>query len=96
MTVAQDGRTIADGAHFLEAVRDEEHGSAALPPLAHHQKDAFRQVGRQGRGDLIQHEELRVAGQRPRQIQHPQHGQRQIADDLAEVDACRDPWFGAI
>ena len=68
-------------------MRDEEHASPPLAPVAHHREDPFRQVGRQRRGDLVEDEELRVLRERAREIEHPEHRQRQVVDELAEIEA---------
>ena len=53
---------------------------------AHHVEDALGEVGRQRRRDLVEDQQLRVARERPREVEHPQQRQRQVERLLGEVD----------
>ena len=57
-----------------------------LAPLAHHREDALGEVGRQRGGDLVEQQQLRIARERAREVDHPQQRQRQVAGQLGEVD----------
>jgi hypothetical protein len=84
--VAQHGGVVADGGDLGEAVRDEQHRAPAAAPLAHHREHALGEVGRQRRGDLVEQQQHGVEGQRARQVEHAQRRQRQLRDELGEVD----------
>ncbi len=74
------------GDHLAEAVGDEERRAAALLLAPHHVEDALGEVGRERGGDLVQDQQLRVARERAREVEHPQQRQRQVGGLLAEVD----------
>ena len=84
--VAEHGRSVAVCDHLPQAVGDEESRPASLLLSLHHREDALRKIGRQGGRDLVQDQELRVARKRPREVEHPEHGQRQVERLLGEVD----------
>ncbi len=86
-TVTQDGAHVAVLTHLGEAVRDEQHGPVALAPPAHHGEHPLGQVGWQGRGDLVEEQQLGVERQGPGQVEHPQERQRHVAHLLAKVEA---------
>ena len=46
---------------------------------AHDREDALGEVGRQRRGDLVEQQQLRVARERAREVDHAQHRQRHVA-----------------
>ena len=58
----------------------------SLALAAHHGEDPLREIGRQRRGDLVKEQQLRVAGERAREVDHPQERQRHVGHELAEVD----------
>ena len=86
-TVAQHGAHVAVLAHLGEAVGDEQHRAVALLPPAHHGEHPLGQVGRQGGGDLVEEQQLRVERQRAGEVEHAQERQRHVAHLLAEVEA---------
>jgi hypothetical protein len=73
--------------HLVEPVRDEQHRPASLALPAHRSENALGEVGRQSGSDLVQHKELRLTRKRASEIDHPEHRQRYISDELVEVDA---------
>ena len=86
MTVAEHRRPIAACDHLGQAVRDEEHRPAALTPVAHHGEHPLGEIGRQRRGDLVEQEQLRIAREGARQIEHAEHRQRHVSGLLRQVD----------
>ena len=86
LAVAQHRRAVAVRDHLTQAVRDEERRAAALLLPAHHVEDALREVGRKGGGDLVEDQQLRLARERARQVDHPQERQRHVERLLPEVD----------
>ena len=50
---------------------------------AHHREHALGEVGRQRGGDLVEQQQLRVARERAREVDHAQQRQRHVADELA-------------
>ena len=86
-TVTQHGAHVAVLAHLGEAVRDEQHRAVALAPPAHHGEHSLGQVRRQGGGDLVEEQQLRVERQGAGEVEHAQERQRHVAHLLAEVEA---------
>ena len=86
--VAEHGRAVAVRDHLAQAVGDEERRAAALLLAAHHVEDALGEVGGERRRDLVQDQELRVAGERAREIDHPQQRQRHVVPP-ARRSRCR-------
>ena len=84
--VAQHGAHVAVLADLGEAVGDEQHGAVALLPPAHHGEHPLGQVGRQGGGDLVEQQQLRVERQGAGEVEHAQERQRHVAHLLAEVE----------
>ena len=52
----------------------------------HDGEDALGEIGRKRGGDLVEDQQLRVARERARQIEHPQERQRHVERLLPEVD----------
>jgi hypothetical protein len=84
--VAQDGAHVAVLADLGQPVGDEQHRPVALLPAAHDGEDPLGQVGGQGGGDLVQHQQLGVEDQGPGQVEHAQEGQGDVADLLVQVE----------
>ena len=72
--------------HLAQAVGDEESRAAALLLAPHHVEDALGEVGGKRGGDLVQDQELRVARERAREVEHSQQRQRHVDRLLVEVD----------
>jgi hypothetical protein len=84
--VAQDRRPITRRDHLLQPVGDEEHRPALLTRVAHDGEDALGEVrGERGR-DLVEEQEPRPPGERPREVDHAEHRERKVAGELREVD----------
>ena len=49
-------------------------------------EDALGQVGRQGGGHLVEHEDVGLDGQRAGQVDDPQRGEGQVAGDVGQVE----------
>ena len=84
--VAEHGGAVAVRDHLAQAVGDEERRAAALLLAPHHVEDALGEVGGKRGGDLVQDQELRVARERAREVEHPQQRQRHVDRLLVEVD----------
>ena len=84
--VAEDRRAVAGLDHLVEPVRDEQHRAARSRGGAHHREHALGEVGGKRGRDLVEQQQLRVARERAREVDHPQHRQRHVADELPEVD----------
>ena len=84
--VTQDGAHVAVLAHLGESVGDEQHRAVALAPAAHHGEHPLGQVGREGGGDLVEKEQLRVERDGASEIEHAQERQGHVAYLLAEVE----------
>ena len=65
-------------------MKSAERPRSRLAP--HHVEDALGQVGRERGGDLVQDQQLRVARERAREVDHPQQRQRHVERLLVEVD----------
>ena len=84
--VAEDGRAIAVCDHLAQAVRDEQGRAPALLLSLHHREDPLGEIRRQRGGDLVEDQELRIARERAREVEHPLHRQRHVQHLLGEVD----------
>ena len=73
-------------AHLGEAVGDEQHGAVALAPPAHHGEHPLGEVRREGGGDLVEEQQLRIERQGPGEVEHAQERQWHVAHLLAEVE----------
>ncbi len=65
---------------------DEQNRSITVPQLPHDIEYVFRLIRRQGGGDLIEHQQLGVTGQRPGQVEQAEHRQRHVAHQQSEID----------
>jgi hypothetical protein len=57
--VAEDRHAVADLVHRVEEVGDEQDRDAVAPELAHDAEQLVGLVGREARGRLVEHEDLR-------------------------------------
>ena len=72
--------------HLAQAVRDEQGRAPALLLSLHHREDPLGEIRRQRGRDLVEDQELRIARERAREVEHPLHRQRHVQHLLAEVD----------
>ncbi len=84
--VPEDGRAIAVCDHLAQAVRDEQGRAPALLLRLHHREDPLGEIRGQRGGDLVEDQELRIARERTREVEHPLHRQRHVQHLLGEVD----------
>ena len=86
LAVAQHGGAVAQRRYLDEAVGNEDHRAAAAALAAHHLQDFFGKVcGQRGR-HLVEQQHVGLDGQRARQIEHAQNGQRDVARGVADVE----------
>ncbi len=78
LAVAQHGGAVAEGADLEEAVGDEDDRLAGLAPPAHDVEHPLGEVGGQGRGHLVEEQDVRVDGQRAREVEDAQDRERQV------------------
>ncbi len=84
--VAEDRRAVAVRDHLAQAVRDEEGGALTLLLPPHHLEDALREVRRERGRDLVEDQELRVARERAREVEHAEYRQRHVERLLRHID----------
>ena len=88
-TVSPSRRTVARSQTAAISIRrwEMKMTERSVPRLAADDLEhPLGQVGRQGRGHLVEHEDVRLDGQRPGEVDDPQRGQRQVADEVGEVE----------
>ena len=85
--IAQHSCAVTQRRNLRHAVGDENDGVASVTPAAHHGVDLLGHIrGKRGR-DLVEEQDRRLGGERPRQIDEAQQRVRQIANELAEIQA---------
>ena len=67
-------------------MRDEDDAAVRASLAPDDLEDSLGQVGRQGGGHLIEHEDMWLDGERPGQIDDPQGGQRELASHVRQVE----------
>ncbi|BCH14072.1 hypothetical protein MesoLjLa_09230 [Mesorhizobium sp. L-2-11] len=65
---------------------NEDHRTAAVALAADDLKHLFGKVGRQSGGHLVEQQNVGLDRQRPRQIEHAQHGKRDVARRVANLE----------
>ena len=86
-SVAQHGRAVAEHGDFGHAMRDEDHARATAAKIPHDLEHALGKIGRQRRGDLVQHQNVRVRRQRAGKIDQAQQSEIDIARHGREINA---------
>ena len=86
LAFAQDGGAVADRSDLDESMRDEDDAAVRASLAPDDLEDSLGQVGRQGGGHLIEHEDMWLDGERPGQIDDPQGGQRELASHVRQVE----------
>ena len=84
--IAQNRGAIAERGHLGDTMRNEDHRIAALAPAPHDREDAFRQVCREGGGDLVEHQHDRIGRQRAGQIDEAQDRIWNVPHQLAKIE----------
>ncbi len=85
LAFAEDGCPVADRRYLDQPVRDEDHrpiGSALAP---NDLEDELCQVRRQGGRHLVEQEDVRLDRQGAGKVDDPQRGERQVADEVVQV-----------
>ena len=83
--LAQDGGTIADRRDLDQAVGDEDDAAVRPPLIADDVEHSLGQVGGQGGGHLVEHEDAGLDGERAGQVDDAQRRQWQVAGHLRQV-----------
>ena len=86
LAVAQHGGAVAERRNLDEAMRDEDDGASGLALAAHDVEHPLGEVGRQRGGHLVEQQHVGLDRQRARQVEHAQHGERDVARGLAEIE----------
>ena len=86
LAVAQHGGAVAQRRDLDEAVRDEDDGAAGLALAPHDVEHPLGEVGGQCRGHLVEQQHVGLDRQRARQVEHAQHGQRNVARGVAHIE----------
>ena len=84
--IPQHGGAVAQRRHFSQPVRDEDDRTALGAQLPRDVEDADGQVRGEGRGDLIEEQQLRLDRQRAGEVQQAQGGSRQLARHRLQVE----------
>ena len=79
--VAQHRGAVAMRGDLRHAVRNENDRPAAFAPVTHHLEDPLGEIARQRGGDLVEHQDLGIGGERASQIDQPQDGIGQVAHE---------------
>ena len=85
-TFAENGGPVADRSDLDHAVGDEEDRALAAALTSDDLEDAFREVGRQGRGHLIEHEDVGLDGEGTREVDDPERSERHAPSHRREVE----------
>ena len=86
LAVAQHGGAIAKRRDLDEAVGNEDDGAAGFALAADDVEHALGKVGRQRGGHLVEQQHVGLDGQRARQVEHAQHGERNVAGGVADIE----------
>ena len=86
LAVAQHGGAVAQRGDLDEAVRDEDDRAAGLALAADDVEHPLGEVRRQRRGHLVEQQHVGLDGQRAREVEDAQHGERDVARGVAEVE----------
>ena len=65
---AEDRGPVTDGVDLDHPMRDEDHGPLAPTLPADHLEHSRGQVGGEGRGHLVEHQDVRLDGHRAREV----------------------------
>ena len=84
--VPQHRRAVAKGGDLRHPVGNEDDARSLVPEGAHDREDPLGKVGGKRRRDLVEHQDLRVRGQRPRKVDEPQGCELDPARDRRKVD----------
>ena len=84
--LAQDGRAVAHGRDLDHPMRDEDHRPVAMALPSDDLEDPLGEVGRQGRGHLVEHQHGGLDGQRASEVDDAQRRQRYMARQIRQVE----------
>ena len=88
---ADHGDAVGDLAHLAQLVGDEHDRGARLFQLAHDDHELVGLLRGEHGGRLVEHEHLRVAGQRLDDLDPLLHAHRQVFDERVGVDVEAEP-----
>ena len=83
--VSQDRRPVAHAPHLSQPVGDEQHRAALLAPPVHDAEHLLGLVGREGGGDLVQHQQLRIVSEGTCEIEEALERERDLLHEEIEV-----------
>ncbi len=86
LAFAQDGRAIAYGGDLDHPMRDEDDRALAATLAADDVEDVLGEVRGQGRGHLVEHQDVRLDGQRPGKVDDPERGERHAPRQARQVE----------
>ena len=84
--VAQHHHAIGDLEHLIEPMRDVDDADPAIAQTAQSDEQARHLVGREAGGRLVEHENLRLRGQRARDRHERFLGPAQALDAHVRID----------
>ena len=85
LAFAQDRGPIAHRRDLDESVGDEDDAAIRSTLVPDDVQHPLGQIRRQGRGHLVEHQDVGLDRQRARQVDHAQRGQRQIPRHIREI-----------
>ena len=85
-TVSQDRNLVADFKDLIHLMRDVDQGNALRLEIAHHFKEFLHLSDGEGRGGLIQYDQLRVIGNRLGDLHHLTRRNRHGLHGCGQID----------
>ena len=86
LPVAEDRRPVAQRRDLEHPVGDEDDRPARFADLAHDVQHPFGEVGWEGRGHLVEQQQVGLRGEGARKVDDPQRRQRQLAHVRPQVE----------
>ena len=84
--VAKHRDVVGDDVELLEPVRDQQHRFALVAEAANDAEELLGLRRRQGRGRLVEDEELQIGGERPGDLDELQFGHGEAGDQGVRID----------
>ena len=86
LALAQHSRPVADGGDLDHPVGDEDDGALSAALAADDLEDALGEVRRQGRGHLVEHEDVRLDREGAGKVDDPERGERHAPRQARQVE----------
>ena len=86
LALAQHGRPVADGGDLDHPVGDEDDGAVAAALAADDLEDALGEVRGQGRGHLVEHEDVGLDREGAGEVDDPERGERHAPRQARQVE----------